>query len=139
MELSEAFRSLHGAFRDRYQFRRTLHAPRCPLFSYQLRSALNRPLSATIVVLAAVRPGVSRAASRGEPAVVVEDVPGQKLAENGRDYGLRRAGTLEKKCGSVRLAQSTRAMLRIWIKKHIGDPTGRTRHNINIQTRMHPQ
>ena len=29
---SEAFRSFHAAFRDRYQFRRTLHVPgRCPL------------------------------------------------------------------------------------------------------------
>ena len=25
------------------------------------------------------------------------------------------------------------------VGQHIGDPTGRTRHNINIQTRMHPQ
>ena len=40
-QLSEAFRNLLEVLRERYQFRRTLHAPRCP-FS-QLAAALGLP------------------------------------------------------------------------------------------------
>ena len=78
-ELSEAFRSLHAAPRDRYQFRRTQHAPRCPLFlalsaapARHGRAILGRPASRTS------RPSRSRSgtAASGTPGCAPMPSPG---------------------------------------------------------------
>ena len=65
-QLSRAFRSLLEVLRDRYQFRRTLHAPRCPLFSAR---SCARPSQRPLDWL----PPRTRAASRGGTSSTCEE------------------------------------------------------------------